>query len=65
MFFGVKRLRPAIGGFALGTAALATQMAISGDVAFVAGTWGMRLYALASLAVCLWVARIALDGKRA
>jgi serine protease len=64
VFFGVKRLRPAIGGFALGTAALATQMAISGDVAFVAGTWGMRLYALASVTVCLWVARIALDAKR-
>ncbi|MGO8997480.1 MAG: S8 family peptidase [Polyangiaceae bacterium] len=65
VFFGVKRLRPAIGGFALGTAALATQMAISGDVAFVLGTWGMRLYALASVAVCVWVARIALDSKRA
>jgi serine protease len=65
VFFGVRRLRPAIGGFALGTAAFATQMAVSGDVAFVFGTWGMRLYALASVAACLWIARIALDGKRA
>jgi hypothetical protein len=39
-------------------------MAISGDVAFAFGTWGMRLYALASVAVCLWIARIALDAKR-
>jgi serine protease len=64
VLFGVKRLRGAIGGFALGTAALATQMAISGDVAFSFGTWGMRLYALASVGVCLWIARIALDAKR-
>jgi serine protease len=64
VFFGVRRLRPAIGGLALGTAALATQMAISGDVAFVAGTWAMRLYMLASVTVCLWIARIALDAKR-
>jgi serine protease len=65
VFFGVRRLRPAIGGFALGSAALATQMAVSGDVAFVFGSWAMRLYALASVIACLWVARIALDGKRA
>ncbi len=65
VFFGVKRARPAIGGLALGSAALAAQMAISGDVAFVLGTWGMRLYALASMAVCVWIARVALDGKRA
>jgi serine protease len=64
VLFGVKRLRPAIGGFALGTAALATQMAISNDVAFGLGSWGMRLYALASVAVCFWIARIALDAKR-
>jgi serine protease len=64
IFFGVKRLRPVIGGFALGTAALATQLAISGDAAFALGTWGMRLYALGSVGVCMWIARIALDGKR-
>jgi serine protease len=64
LLFGVRRLRPAIGGFALGTAALATQMALSGDAAFVFGTWGMRLYALASVALCAWIARIALDAKR-
>jgi serine protease len=65
LFFGIKRLRPAIGGLAMGTAALATQMAISGDAAFAFGSWAMRLYAVASVGVCLWVARIALDGKRA
>ena len=63
--FGVRRARPILGGFALGTAALATQLAVSGDAAFVFGTWAMRLYALASVAVCLWIARIALDEKRA
>ncbi len=64
VFFGVKRLRPAIGGFALGTAALATQMALSADAAFVLGPWGMRAYALASVFVCLWIARVALDGRK-
>ena len=65
VFFGVKRLRPAIGGFAIGSAALATQLAVSGDAAFVLGGWAMRLYALVGVGVCLWIARIALDGKRA
>jgi serine protease len=65
VFFGVKRLRPAVGGFALGTAALATQMSFSGDAAFAFGTWAMRLYLLGSVVVCVWIARIALDGKRA
>ncbi len=62
--FGVKRLRPGIGGFALGTAALAAQMALSGDAAFALGGFAMRLYAAASVLVCVWVARIALDAKR-
>jgi serine protease len=65
VFFGVKRLRPVIGGLALGSAALALQLAWSGDAAFVFGMWGMRLYEVASCAICLWIARIALDGKRA
>jgi serine protease len=64
VFFGVSRLRPAIGGFALGAAALATQLALSGDAAFALGSLAMRAYLIASVAVGAWIARIALDAKR-
>jgi serine protease len=64
LFFGVKRLRSAVGGFALGTAALLAQLVFSGDVAFVAGPALFKVYAAASAAVCLWIARIALDKTR-
>jgi serine protease len=64
LFFGSKRLRPALGGFALGTAALAAQLAFSGDVAFVGGAFFMRAWTIASALVCLWIARISLDTKR-
>lgn len=65
LFFGAKRLRPALGGFAVGTAALLSQLAASGDVAFVGGPLLLRVYAAVSIAVCLWVARISLDAKQA
>lgn len=65
LFFGVKRLRFAVGGFALGTAALLAQLALSADVAFVGGSMLLRVYAFASAAVCLWIARIGLDAKKA
>jgi serine protease len=61
--FGSKRLRPFIGGAALGTAALMTQMAFSADVAFVLGTTAMRVLTLASGALSVWLARLALDRK--
>ncbi len=65
IFFGVKRLRPAVGGFALGMAALLAQLALSADVAFVGGSVLLRVYAVVSAAVCLWIARIGLDAKKA
>jgi serine protease len=64
LFFGVSRLRPAIGGFAVGAAALATQLALSGDAAFAFGSLAMRVYMAASVVACAWIARIALDAKR-
>jgi serine protease len=63
--FASKRLRPFIGGLALGTAALCVQMAWSGDAAFVAGAMLARVWAVANVAVCLWLARISLDSKKA
>ena len=63
LFFGVKKLRPAIGGFAVGTAAFLAQMAITGDVYFVMGNVPLRIFAAANAALCIWLARVALDEK--
>jgi serine protease len=63
--FASRRMRPLIGGIALGTAALLCQMAYSADVAFVAGAALARAWAVGNALVCLWIARIALDRKRA
>jgi serine protease len=65
LFFGSKRLRPWIGGFALGTAALLVQMGISGEVWFALGSFAMRLWAIINVAACLWIARMTLDKKSA
>ncbi|MGH7268856.1 MAG: S8 family serine peptidase [Polyangiaceae bacterium] len=62
--FSSRRVRPFIGGVALGTAALLCQMAWSGDSAFVAGMTLGRLWAAANVCVCLWIARVALDAGR-
>jgi serine protease len=63
--FASQRVRPLIGGVALGTAALLTQIAWSGDVAFVGGPFLMRMWAIGNGLVCLWLARTALDAKPA
>jgi serine protease len=63
--FASKRARPFIGGIALGTAALLAQLAWSGDAAFVGGPFLARAYAVVNALVCLWLARMALDAKRA
>ena len=65
LFFGVARFRPVLGGFALGSAALMTQLAISGDAAFILGSFAMRVWTIGGAMVCLWLARIALDSRRA
>ena len=63
--FANRRLRPFIGGVALGSAALLTQMAWSADVAFVGGALLAGVWALGNALVCFWIARVALDAKRA
>jgi serine protease len=63
LFFASKRVRPFIGGLALGTAALCAQMAWSGDAAYVFGTTMGRVWAVVNALVCLWLARISLDGN--
>jgi serine protease len=64
LFLSVRPLRPLVGGFALGAAALAAQLAWSGDAAFALGPLAMRLYLVVSAVLCAWIARVALDAKR-
>jgi serine protease len=63
--FASKRVRPFIGGMALGTAALLAQLAWSGDAAFVGGPFLARVWTVVNALVCLWLARTALEAKRA
>jgi serine protease len=62
--FASSRVRPFIGGIALGTAALLAQLAASGDAAFVGGPMLARVWMVANALVCFWLARVALDAKR-
>lgn len=65
LFFGSKRLRPMVGGLALGTAALLVQMGISGETWYALGGFGLRIWCVLNVALCLWVARMTLDKKSA
>jgi len=64
VFFNHKRLRPFVGGFALGTAALLTQTGIAGETFFALGPFALRVFCALNVAACLWVARMSLDSKR-
>jgi hypothetical protein len=57
------RLRPFIGGLALGTGALLLQMLGSGDVAFVGGALLGRIWQVSNALVCVWLARVALGSR--
>jgi serine protease len=63
VLFGVKRLRPTLGGFALGTAALLTQM-MAGDVATPFGSVLTWVWLVVNVSICLWIARLGLDAKK-
>jgi serine protease len=62
--FNSARLRPFIGGVALGTSALLVQMVCSADTAFVAGATLARVWQALNVLVCVWLARVALDSGR-
>lgn len=65
-FFTTTKVRPFIGGIALGSAALLTQMGISGETLFgIGGTFGLRVFCALNVVALLWVARMSLDAKRA
>lgn len=58
--YGVKAFRTSIGGFAIGSTALLTQLFLQND-----GDWSLfyRLFIAANALVCMWIARVVLDGK--
>jgi serine protease len=62
--FSSRRLRPFIGGVALGTAALLLQMSWSGDAAFAGGPGLGRVWAIVNALVCVWIARVGLERPR-
>lgn len=64
LFLGVRPLRSIVGGFAIGAAALLGQIAYSADVAFPLGSLLLRAGAVLQIALCVWIARVALDAKR-
>ena len=63
LMFGSKRLRPWVGGLALGSAAVCSQIAFSGDVAFFAGGLALRVWMVVNVLACAWIARLALDKR--
>lgn len=65
LFFNNKALRPFVGGLALGSAALLTQIGISGEVWFAMGSVMLRVFCALNVLGLLWVARMSLDAKRA
>jgi serine protease len=65
LFLGNKTLRPLLGGFALGTAALLVQLAIAGETFYALGPFMLRVWCAVNALLCFWIARIALDVKKA
>jgi serine protease len=65
VLFGNKRLRPVIGGLALGTAALCTQIGFSGETLYAMGPFMLRVWCAVNVVLCLALARLALDAKKA
>jgi hypothetical protein len=65
LLYGVKSLRSTLGGLALGGAALMAQIAVLGDVTTPFGWVLTKLWLAANVMVCLWIARLVLDQKKA
>lgn len=65
LLFGNKRMRPVLGGLALGTAALLVQLGISGETFYALGPFMLRVWCAVNAAACLWLARLTLDTKKA
>ncbi|EYF04026.1 S8 family peptidase [Chondromyces apiculatus] len=64
LFFGVKKLRPAVAGFATGTAAYLTSIVVLGEVSGPVGQVGLVVWCAVNAAACLWIARTNLVEER-
>jgi serine protease len=65
VLFGVRRLRPSLGGYAAGTSAVLLQLAVSLDVTMPLGASLTRVWLVANALACVWLARTALDASNA
>jgi serine protease len=65
LVFGSKRLRPVLGGLALGTAALLVQMGMSGETLYALGPFMLRVWCAVNVLLCLWIARLSLEASKA
>ncbi|KYF60951.1 serine protease [Sorangium cellulosum] len=63
LFFGVKKLRPAIAGLAVGTAAYLTSVVTLGEVAGPLGRLALVVWCAVNAAACLWIARTNLSTR--
>ncbi|WP_437675579.1 S8 family peptidase [Sorangium sp. So ce131] len=64
LFFGVKKLRPAIAGIAVGTAAYLTSVVVLGEVTGPLGRVALVVWCAVNAAACLWIARTNLSASR-
>jgi serine protease len=62
--FGVKRLRPAVAGFAVGTAAYLTSVVALGESAGPVGWSALVVWCALNTAACIWIARTNLVESR-
>ena len=65
LFFGSKKLRPFVGGLALGTCALLANLAATGDAAYAMGPFMLRVWCALNIALCTWLATLSLDSRKA
>ncbi|WP_437689069.1 S8 family peptidase [Sorangium sp. So ce176] len=63
LFFGVKKLRPAIAGLAVGTAAYLTSVVTLGEAAGPLGRLALVVWCAVNAAACLWIARTNLSTR--
>lgn len=63
LLFRFERVRPLIGGVALGTVALLLQLLWSADVITVFGATLGRVWMVANVVLCLWISRISLEQQ--
>ncbi|MCC6556523.1 MAG: peptidase S8 [Polyangiaceae bacterium] len=61
---GVKRLRPVVAGFAVGTAAYLTSVVALGEAASPFGWTALVVWCAVNAAACIWIARTNLTESR-